>query len=218
MELLPNNYPFKVYYAGGAKQKSQVVSNGSSVDFATVEVTMTLVVDGSSEVSTDAKYYASGWKTFGSGATTTSMELLPNSYPFKVYYDGTSKQKSQNVGDNELVAFNVVSSGAAKSTTSKEDDSKSLIISSETKVYPNPFTAFVNITFGLEVATNVRLTVSDINGRLIAQLKNSEAAKGNYSIQWDGTNSSGAQVHNGIYFIKLEAGGLQEISRVVLNR
>jgi hypothetical protein len=122
MELLPNNYKFKVYYAGGTNQKSQSVLDGSVVDFATINVTMTLEVDGIPQASTDAKCYASGWKTFGTGITETSMELLPNTYKFKVYFDGTSEQKSQDISTNPLVEFGVSTSGARLANLRKETE------------------------------------------------------------------------------------------------
>ena len=42
-----------------------------------------------------------GWKTFGDGTTTTTMELLPLKYKFRVSYGGASQDKYQHVG-NEI--------------------------------------------------------------------------------------------------------------------
>ena len=106
MELLPNVYPFKVYYKGSSNQKSQDVGTDQLVTFETELVSMELKSStGVQLVSDNAQYYASGWKTFGDGETETSMELLPNIYPFKVYYKGGSNEKSQDVGSNQLVTF-----------------------------------------------------------------------------------------------------------------
>ncbi|MCD6520105.1 MAG: hypothetical protein J7M05_09315, partial [Anaerolineae bacterium] len=46
-----------------------------------------------------------GWKTFGSGTTTTAMELLPIKYNFRVSYGGAYIEKWQNVGSNATVVF-----------------------------------------------------------------------------------------------------------------
>jgi hypothetical protein len=145
MELLPNNYKFKVYYAGGTNQKSQSVLDGSVVDFATINVTMTLEVDGIPQASTDAKCYASGWKTFGTGITETSMELLPNTYKFKVYFDGTSEQKSQDISTNPLVEFGVSTSGARLANLRKETE-----IMEEISIYPNPVRDMVFLEYPIE--------------------------------------------------------------------
>ncbi|MGQ9556143.1 MAG: CFI-box-CTERM domain-containing protein, partial [Anaerolineae bacterium] len=52
-----------------------------------------------------AQYYAGGWKTFGGGTTTATMELLPVNYNFRVSYAGASQEKSQNVATNSTVVF-----------------------------------------------------------------------------------------------------------------
>jgi len=109
MEMLPGNYTFKVYYGGASQQKSQNVSTDPIVIFSTVNVTMKLLAsNGTTELAGDGQYYANGWKDFGSGPTTTTMELLPVNYTFKVYYGGASQQKSQNVGTDPIVIFNTV--------------------------------------------------------------------------------------------------------------
>ena len=92
------------------------------------------------------------------------------------------------------------------------------MVSTEVNIYPNPFTEYVTIAFGLQNKANVRLNVFDINGRLIAHIRNSEAEKGNYKLQWNGTSDTGARVSNGTYIIQLEAGELRNSSRVIIQR
>jgi len=66
---------------------------------------MKLLDSTGSELASGAQYYASGWKTFGSGSTTTNMELLPLTYTFRVSYGGASQEKSQNVETDPNVIF-----------------------------------------------------------------------------------------------------------------
>ena len=109
MELLPVSYPFRVFYGGASQQKSQNVGSDPNVVFTTVEVSFALHDSGGGDLASDnAQYYASGWHTFGSGTTATTMELLPVSYPFRVFYGGASQQKSQNVGSDPNVVFTTV--------------------------------------------------------------------------------------------------------------
>jgi hypothetical protein len=157
MELLPDNYPFRVYYKGGSLQKDQFVENGSVVEFSTTEVTMTLEVDGSPQASTDAKYYASGWKTFGTGVTETSMELLPDNYPFRVYYDGTSVQQSQDVGINPVVTFAV---------TEATKKSASIMPENSIQVYPNPAENFLTIEVHGNQDERILLSIYSSNGKV----------------------------------------------------
>ena len=109
MELLPTTYTFMVSYLGASMQKSQDVNSNAAVVFQTTLVTMKLLDSSSKEVVSDnAQYYASGWKQFGDGSTTTTMELLPTTYTFSVSYGGATIQKSQDVSSNPIVIFNGV--------------------------------------------------------------------------------------------------------------
>ena len=61
---------------------------------------------GGSPLVGSTKYYGSGWKTFGSGTTSTSMELLPANIKFRVGYGGLSNEKWQNTNaGNTSVLF-----------------------------------------------------------------------------------------------------------------
>src|SRR5690606_13365584 len=100
------NVSFKMYYAGGSNQKSQNIAADSHVEFQTELVSMDLTSSTNAPLASSyAEYHASGWKQFGSGVTPTSMELLPNTYSFKVHYAGASNQKSQDVGADQSVEF-----------------------------------------------------------------------------------------------------------------
>jgi hypothetical protein len=108
MELLPLTYTFQITYAGASQQVSQNVANSPSVVFKTTLVTMKIQSSTNTELNGTAQYNAGGWKTFGGGTTTTSMELLPLTYSFQVSYAGASKQVSQNVAANANVIFKTV--------------------------------------------------------------------------------------------------------------
>jgi len=108
MEMLPLTYTFQVSYGGGTQQKSQNVATNPSVVFQTTLVTMQLVSSTNTQLNGGAQYYASGWKTFGSGTTTATMELLPLTYTFQVSWAGASQQKSQNVASDPNVVFQTV--------------------------------------------------------------------------------------------------------------
>ena len=87
-------------------QKTQNVSGDANVVFNTVLVSMTLLDStGLNELPAGAQYYANGWKTFGSGTTTTTMELLPVSYSFAVNFAGGRVETSQNVSGASEVVF-----------------------------------------------------------------------------------------------------------------
>jgi hypothetical protein len=106
MELLPLNYQFRMSYGGASEAKYQNLSVDPNVVFQTELVEMKLVASDNTTVLTGGtSYYASGWNTFGSGTSTTTMELLPLNYKFKMSYAGASLEKYQDVSGNPNVLF-----------------------------------------------------------------------------------------------------------------
>jgi hypothetical protein len=83
---------------------------------------------------------------------------------------------------------------------------------------PNPFNPRTRIGFDLPEAGPVRLTVHDVQGRLVATLLDEERRPGPHEIVWEGRDSRGRPVASGVYFLRLEAVGGSEASRVVLTR
>ena len=105
-ELLPKTYAFRIYYEDTYIQKNQNVSDGNNlVVFDTVLVTMKLLDADNNELAAGAQVNSGSWKTFGDGTTTTTMELLPKTYAFRVYYEDTYIQMNQNVGADPIVIF-----------------------------------------------------------------------------------------------------------------
>ena len=68
------------------------------------------------------------------------------------------------------------------------------------EVYPNPFNPSVNIDFSLDIASNIKLSIIDINGRLVDDLYSGILPSGNHSFAWD----SGGSLASGVYLIKLD--------------
>jgi hypothetical protein len=81
------------------------------------------------------------------------------------------------------------------------------------KTYPNPFDQLLNIEYTIAEQSHVRLTVYDINGRVIKTLVDKEQTSDHYSIQWDSSVQSA-----GMYIIILQTRDKQIIRRVVLTR
>ena len=71
--------------------------------------------------------------------------------------------------------------------------------------YPNPFNAQTTIEFALGVAGEIDLSVYDLLGRKIVNLKSGMLNAGRHSLIWDGANGGGRVVASGIYFYRLES-------------
>ncbi|UCC43516.1 MAG: S8 family serine peptidase [Candidatus Zixiibacteriota bacterium] len=65
--------------------------------------------------------------------------------------------------------------------------------------YPNPFNPAVNIMFDLPVASEVRLQIFNVVGRMVSTLVDGELGAGRHSVAWDGSTYA-----SGIYFYRLE--------------
>jgi FlgD Ig-like domain len=83
---------------------------------------------------------------------------------------------------------------------------------------PNPFRGSVELDYTLPVAGAVRVWVTDIAGRRIADLRGGILSPGAHSATWDGRDAAGARAPAGVYFIHAEAAGRTITSRVALVR
>lgn len=82
--------------------------------------------------------------------------------------------------------------------------------------YPNPFNPSTRIQYGLPQAERVELTVTDVNGRLVATLISAEQPAGTHETTWNGRADDGSAVASGIYLYRLTAGTFTEVRRLVL--
>ncbi len=84
---------------------------------------------------------------------------------------------------------------------------------------PNPFTSSTVIRYTLPGAGAVHLDVYDVSGRLIRSLVRGEwMPAGAGRATWDGRDGSGRRVRSGVYFYRLDAGGISETKRVTVVR
>jgi len=81
---------------------------------------------------------------------------------------------------------------------------------------PNPSTGRVSIPFGLPSAARVRVTVLDLQGRVIRTLVNGELPAGAHLARWDGRLGSGARAPSGVYLYRLDALGAHRSGRLVI--
>jgi serine protease AprX len=85
--------------------------------------------------------------------------------------------------------------------------------------FPNPFSGVTNIVYRVASVSDVRLRIFDTSGRLVKEIaSSSDQAPDEYKEAWDGRNESGRLVPSGVYFCRLEAGGLTRSRRIVFIR
>ena len=100
------------------------------------------------------------------------------------------------------------------STTSTAIEPDQLASSLElNKAYPNPFSQTLTIGYTAAHATNARIVVYDVLGRIQTELVNGLVAAGNHEVQFDGSNLA-----RGSYFVVLTtADGNTHVENVLLN-
>jgi hypothetical protein len=79
--------------------------------------------------------------------------------------------------------------------------------------YPNPFNPVTSIRYSIGVVSNVKLVVYDMAGREVAVLVNEMKDPGNYEVLFDASRLS-----SGMYFYRLNAGGIAQTRKMVLVR
>ena len=82
--------------------------------------------------------------------------------------------------------------------------------------YPNPFNPSTHIRFVLPENSDVSLKVYDALGREIRTLLNERKRAGRHSVVWDGKDTTGRQVTNGLYFFRLQTGQYVKVCKGIL--
>jgi len=79
--------------------------------------------------------------------------------------------------------------------------------------YPNPFNSSTVIPFELQKASEVRLSIYNIKGNLIATLVDGFMKEGRYQTRWQAEN-----LPSGIYFIRLQTDAAIKTNRTIILR
>ncbi len=131
-----------------------------------------------------------------------NTETIGLQYVFNNFYDPTASPLSNGLAikftteppfTNILTAIN--DPGAAKKPDQRD---KGLL-----QNHPNPFNSSTWIEYSLPESGFVTLSIFDVNGELVCTLHNGNQSPGNYSVKWNGLNSSGKPVSAGAYFCRL---------------
>jgi len=82
--------------------------------------------------------------------------------------------------------------------------------------YPNPFNPETTISYALQEASNVNVSIFNIMGQEIVTLINEHQEAGFRSVQWNGTDYSGSKVSGGMYLYRIQAGSFSKTMKMVL--
>jgi flagellar hook assembly protein FlgD len=83
---------------------------------------------------------------------------------------------------------------------------------------PNPLRSHGEIAFTLPEAGTARLAIYDVAGRQVAVLTDGVRAAGRHTVPWDGRDTRGNVVPDGVYFVRLETADWVTSRKVVIAR
>jgi hypothetical protein len=81
--------------------------------------------------------------------------------------------------------------------------------------YPNPFSEGTYIEFKLNEPGKYRLSILDLNGRVIRILNDNNQFSNAHTLYWDGKDNAGKTVVSGVYFYQLEGDGFIQTKRLL---
>jgi len=87
------------------------------------------------------------------------------------------------------------------------------------RVFPNPARFTSGVTFAIGgLSRPVSLSFFDVSGRLVRRAEMDCGGAGDCSFLWDGTDGRGRRLPSGVYFVKVDSGGVTESAKVILLR
>ena len=85
------------------------------------------------------------------------------------------------------------------------------------RIVPNPTQGSARVDYTVAQAARVRLTIVDLQGRLVATLHDGVQPAGRYQTVWNGENALG-RAPVGMYFVRYQAAGKNAVKRLMLTR
>ena len=83
-------------------------------------------------------------------------------------------------------------------------------------IIKDPFNPIANIQFAISQISQTKLSIYDLNGRLVNILVDDMLNPGHYISVWSGVDRKGYQVSSGIYLSVLEAQGREIQTRKIV--
>jgi len=107
VELLPDEYKFRVKYDGGFLDTNQDVTENSEVIFQTMVVKVQLLdAEGNGIDGALIKHHREGWHEFGLTSNgEAEKELLPGTYIFNANLNKYDEYLKQDVNDDPIIVF-----------------------------------------------------------------------------------------------------------------
>ncbi len=84
--------------------------------------------------------------------------------------------------------------------------------------FPNPFNPTTDITFSIDKAANVDLSIYNMLGQKVRTLTSGSKVAGTHVLRWDGRDEAGSNVSTGIYLYTLTDGSSSITKKMALMK
>ncbi|MCB5287820.1 MAG: T9SS type A sorting domain-containing protein, partial [Candidatus Cloacimonetes bacterium] len=85
-------------------------------------------------------------------------------------------------------------------------------------VYPNPFNPSTTLSYGLEKAESVKITIYNSRGQVVRSIDEGSKDAGYYDLIWNGDDDRGLSLPSGVYHIRMQAGDKTLTKKAVLMK
>ena len=136
--------------------------------------------------------------------STIGIESPDQNFGSQVVFNDGDSNITPNLNNGYAIKFTADSNPLG--INENEDKEFSIL-----KTYPNPFNPNLNIEYQLDKASNINISIYDLNGRLIEKILDVYQTAGNHKLNWNANSLA-----TGIYMVQLDLKGSIYSQRVTL--
>src|SRR5690606_37491442 len=98
------------------------------------------------------------------------------------------------------------------------DDTSAGVLGLLERTSPNPMVRLTEISYRTEESGPVRVEIFDTSGRKVRSLWDGQQTAGGHILSWDGRDQAGAEVPEGMYFVRVQAGSSTDSEKILVVR
>jgi hypothetical protein len=136
--------------------------------------------------------------------------------PMDFSYSATSSAATQCVHGGPVGSTHHMTHAADLSTSPAGANMPSAFALAQN--YPNPFNPSTEISFTLNEAADVNLSIFNMLGQKVRTLTSGSTPAGVYSLEWDGRDEMGQSVSTGVYLYTLSNGSTSITKKMALMK
>jgi len=148
--------------------------------------------------------------------TDGNTESFPLSQVRKITFSGTILNLHLTDETTESWDVNVISHYSFDNTVGLPAVNSTPVVS-DMKVFPNPSSGAVTISYFLNKSSNVGLEIYDLQGKMVKKVFSSVQTAGKQKQSWNGTDENGQTVGRGQYVCRLNVNGEATTQAIILQ-